>query len=601
MHIFWTVLVVGLLLYSVWRFRQWKAALAKFGPSLPPSDRLSWEKPQRILLTNVLALSSDVPAAVTDEQLIPETGYEVVGAQDVGAERDAIRRAVISASMDGAVIGFTAAEAFGHIDPSVLNAIEFSTADHLHSLPSIDGYVQTHFFSMGTASAEGWLHRLEGYVAEQKAALAFEKAGYVVHFAPTANNAAWDLTVGGHPWQVKEGVDAAGIKDALLNHPGIPIVTGSNLADHIQNPLVHGLHPLDHDSIASTTKESLAGVKEGFHPGLKIPVVTILVSSWREFRLLADDNTTLDRALKNIAIDAAGVGVGMTLGAKAGALAGAWGGPLGAGIGALLGAILGALGGRGAAHAVRFSAFNNAYESYRSLHAQARESVDCAIGHSRDEVRALKGKYGKEYLNRRAEIEADARSQFNQLEADLRADIDHFADRFPSYLRELLDQLSDEEKKVLESMPKRRWWGDIVPGDIELERAAIQSWFKQARRRLERETARLARVFSEPDADRNAEIDRFLKEYVFELQSLADHLAQLSSRQSELRARATRIREDAINKTIGSGNALIREFGARVSAVHGNIAVVINRWSEDLRQAQESVRREAKPLGIRLP
>jgi hypothetical protein len=81
---------------------------------------------------------------------------------------------------------------------TVLNAVEFSTADHLHSPPSIDNYVQAHFFSNGAASAEGWLHRLEGYVAEQKAAIALEKAGHVVQFAPTANNASWDLVVDGH-------------------------------------------------------------------------------------------------------------------------------------------------------------------------------------------------------------------------------------------------------------------------------------------------------------------------------------------------------------------------------------------------------------------
>jgi hypothetical protein len=46
---------------------------------------------------------------------------------------------------------------------------------------------------------------LRGYVAEQKAVIALEKAGHIVQFAPTPNQQAWDLLVDGHPWQVKEG------------------------------------------------------------------------------------------------------------------------------------------------------------------------------------------------------------------------------------------------------------------------------------------------------------------------------------------------------------------------------------------------------------
>lgn len=81
------------------------------------------------------------------------------------------------------------------------------------------------------------MHRLEGYVAEQKAAAALEQTHHIVQFAPTANQPAWDLLVDGHPWQVKEGIDIGGIKDAMAHHGDIPIATGADLAEQVNDPL----------------------------------------------------------------------------------------------------------------------------------------------------------------------------------------------------------------------------------------------------------------------------------------------------------------------------------------------------------------------------
>ena len=72
-----------------------------------------------------------------------------------------------------------------------------------------------------------------------------------------------------------------------------------------------------------------------------IPVVTIAISSFREFQLLTEDKTDYITSLKNIALDAAGAGVGALAGAKGGVLAGSFFGPLGTGIGAIFGAVAG--------------------------------------------------------------------------------------------------------------------------------------------------------------------------------------------------------------------------------------------------------------------
>lgn len=62
---------------------------------------------------------------------------------------DEIGSYIGAAALDGTLLGLSALEAFNHIDPAVLNALQFSTAEHLHSLHSIDAYVRDHFFNAG--------------------------------------------------------------------------------------------------------------------------------------------------------------------------------------------------------------------------------------------------------------------------------------------------------------------------------------------------------------------------------------------------------------------------------------------------------------------
>ncbi len=431
----------------------------------------------------------------------------------------------LGAIADGTLVGIIAAEAFSHIDADFLSAIQFSTAEHLSSLHSIDLYVQEHFFDSATSSADGWLHRLEGYVAEQKAAVALEKAGHVVQFAPSANQPAWDLLVDGHPWQVKEGVDLGGVKDALLNHHDIPIVTGSDLASQIHDPMVHGLHAVDHHAVAATTKESMAGLKDGFHPGVKIPVVTIALSSWREFKLIMDGRTTLERALRSVVVDTFGVGSGMLGGVKLGALAGSWAGPIGAGIGAFI--LGGALLGRKVSHAYRFKDFNRAYENYKSEYSEARRSVYEKIEHSKSAMRRLGATYQRRFLEVRSDIESRVRVELQKLSASRDAEIEHFVGRFSVYLEELIQQLAQEEAAVLGRTPRSRWWGWLIPGSIELQRALVRKWFINTRQRVRLEQECYRQIAESDHESRLEEARRFLTEYCFELESLQEHLEDL--------------------------------------------------------------------------
>jgi hypothetical protein len=588
------ILLLFSVAYCLWRYQVHKQAGARYGPSLPPSNRLSWRVPTS------RSRPTEPAGATPAKNAAKSSAPSDLPSRPQHAKPDVVR-AGFAASSDGALVGLSALQAFNHIDPAVLNALQFSTAEHLHGLHSIDAYVRDHFFNASTQSAEGWLHRLEGYVAEQKAAATLEKAGHVVRFAHMANQPGWDFLVDGHPLQVKEGVTLTGVKDALAHHPHIPIATGSDLAAAAKNSMVHGYHALDHLAVAAQTKETLAGVKDGFHPGLKIPVVTIALSSWREFRLLMNAKTTWDRALKSVAIDTAGVGIGMTGGAKLGGLIGSVAGPVGAGLLAFVGAIGGAIAGRWIAHDVRFKDFDRAYEHYQEIYHWSQMKVNQKIDWSRKEVQRLQQSFQQRFLSERNRIEESAQIELKELHAAYEKKVSVFTIEFPRYLQLLIEQLRREELDVLRAKPRSPWWRFIFPGPVELERFAVHSWFESATRIVKAEQKNFRTL---PDATPNevmVEIKRFLADYEFELVSLEEHLKRLRSERDKACAQGERTQDRAILRVLAVRDELIREFRDRVAVLHSEVAGVIQQWCENLRQAQERVRCEGRPLGVELP
>ena len=106
-----------------------------------------------------------------------------------------------------------------------------------------------------------------------------------------------------------------------------------------------------------------------------IPVVTIALSSFREFQLLSDDKTDYISSLKNIALDAVGAGVGGVAGAKGGAIIGSFFGPIGTAIGGGIGAVIGAIGGRMATNKAKRIPLDNAIKAYETGYYQMKNET----------------------------------------------------------------------------------------------------------------------------------------------------------------------------------------------------------------------------------
>lgn len=99
-----------------------------------------------------------------------------------------------------------------------------------------------------------------------------------------------------------------------------------------------------------------------------IPVITIGLSSIREFQLLSQDKTDFITSLKNISLDAVGAGLGAAGCAKLGAIAGSSLGPLGAIGGAVVGSIAGAIAGKYATNKVKRLNLDKAISDYSTAY-----------------------------------------------------------------------------------------------------------------------------------------------------------------------------------------------------------------------------------------
>ena len=168
------------------------------------------------------------------------------------------------------------------------------------------------------------------------------------------------------------------ITDALLipiKHGALEVIGVHDATHEIVNSLASISGDIGSAIEASTSISDLTDVSHIDITG-HIPVVTIALSSFREFRLLSDDKTNYMSSLKNIALDAAGAGVGGLAGAQGGAIIGSIFGPVGTIFGGIIGAVGGAICGRKATNKVKRIPLDNAIEAYKTEYDRMKSETD---------------------------------------------------------------------------------------------------------------------------------------------------------------------------------------------------------------------------------
>lgn len=157
--------------------------------------------------------------------------------------------------------------------------------------------------------------------------------------------------------------DQAGALDLVFHgHDG--------LLDHALNvnaSLEHMTQGIDHLQQAFDPT-----VGHAFH----FPVVTMLISSVREVALIADNKTSIERAVAHVAVDTGAAAAGGLGGAKLGALLGTAILPgVGTAIGGAAGAAIGAIAGRHAANAVKMAPLKRAVEEMKLEHERMESAL----------------------------------------------------------------------------------------------------------------------------------------------------------------------------------------------------------------------------------
>ena len=159
---------------------------------------------------------------------------------------------------------------------------------------------------------------------------------------------------------IKSGaMEAVGIHDATHN-------------------LVNSLHDVGNEMLSSASNVEIGDMTSITDVDITghVPVVTIALSSFREFQLLSDDKTDYITSLKNIALDAVGAGGGAIVGAKGGAIAGSFFGPIGTIVGGILGGIGGAIGGRAITNNIKTQPLKNAIAEYESQYSLMKSETE---------------------------------------------------------------------------------------------------------------------------------------------------------------------------------------------------------------------------------
>jgi hypothetical protein len=205
------------------------------------------------------------------------------------------------------------------IDPSSIEAFDFLHPANESDIHALACWSQHIVDSGPSATYEGHLNQLQGYVFERMAAHALRQSGAEVIFPDSPTNPGIDFWVNGEPIQAKCGLSPSLVTEHLSSYPDVPrVVVNQDLASHFANNDHITIIPgITRDSVRSTTEHSLNTSADmlDLHLVDVVPVISVVRNAYHLWR----GNSDWSAMLGNIAADAAGRYVGSGVGKVVGA------------------------------------------------------------------------------------------------------------------------------------------------------------------------------------------------------------------------------------------------------------------------------------------
>ena len=236
------------------------------------------------------------------------------------------------------------------IDPSVIKAVDFSSAQDLDSAYAVSNYLMINMLEHDDQAYAGFRNRLIGYLGEQRVAEVLQQQGTDALWASTSNQEIWDLKIDDQLINVKTVLDMNNIKGTALAHPDVlylvPEDTYKNIGvDNIQ-PL-EGFNYQEVNNQLDSTSNHIDGTNAFDAFSIHLPIGSSLMALQERQHLInaGGDQKAIN---KNVLIDFTTKTTGSLAMAKIGGLVGVGlgslvfmpvvGGVIGAAIGAFWGA-----------------------------------------------------------------------------------------------------------------------------------------------------------------------------------------------------------------------------------------------------------------------
>ena len=175
-----------------------------------------------------------------------------------------------------------------------------------------------HTLDGGSATVEGRINRLQGYVFERMAASILRQDGTEVLFPDNTNNPGWDFKVNGVEAQAKCGISPNLVTEHFAHHPSIErVYVNQELAAHfVGDERVVAVAGVARDAVRAQTDHSLHAAADMLDLNMIrfVPLLSVARNLWA----VRKQQTDWMSAVGNVAVDGTMKTVGVAVAGKLG-------------------------------------------------------------------------------------------------------------------------------------------------------------------------------------------------------------------------------------------------------------------------------------------